>query len=42
MEDALKSVEVGVQGIVISNHKAREADGRVSSLGMLPYIADAV
>ena len=42
VEDALKSVEVGVQGIVVSNHGGRQQDGGVSSLGMLPRIVDAV
>lgn len=40
--DAKKSVEVGVQGIVVSNHGGRQVDGAVSSLGMLPRIVDAV
>ena len=42
VEDAKKCVEVGVQGIVVSNHGGRQQDGGVSSLGMLPKIADAV
>lgn len=42
VEDALKSVEVGVQGIVVSNYGGRQRDGGVSSLGMLPRIVDAV
>ncbi|KAJ4380320.1 hypothetical protein N0V86_004631 [Didymella sp. IMI 355093] len=40
--DAKKSVEVGVQGIVVSNHGGRQQDGGNSSLGMLPHIKDAV
>lgn len=40
--DAKKCVEIGVQGIVVSNHGGRQADGAVSSLGMLPRIFDAV
>lgn len=40
--DARKCVEVGVQGIVVSNHGGRQQDGGVSSLGMLPRIVDAV
>lgn len=40
--DAKKCVEVGVQGIVVSNHGGRQMDGGVSSLGMLPKIAAAV
>ena len=42
VEDALKCVEVGVHGIVVSNHGGRQQDGGVSSLGMLPRIVDAV
>lgn len=42
VEDAQKCVEVGVQGIVVSNHGGRQVDGGVSSLGMLPRIVDAV
>lgn len=40
--DARKYVEVGVQGIVVSNHGARQQDGGVSSLGMLLHIVEAV
>lgn len=40
--DARKCVEVGVQGIVVSNHGGRQQDGGVSSLGMLPRIVEAV
>lgn len=42
VEDARKAVEVGVQGIVVSNHGGRQQDGGVSSLGMLPRIVEAV
>lgn len=42
VEDAKKSVEIGVQGIVVSNHGGRQVDGGVSSLAMLPRIVDAV
>ncbi|KAK5938996.1 hypothetical protein PMZ80_008299 [Knufia obscura] len=40
--DAKKAVEVGVQGIVVSNHAGRQVDGGNSSLGVLPRIVDAV
>ncbi|TVY46826.1 putative lactate 2-monooxygenase [Lachnellula occidentalis] len=40
--DAKKAVEVGVQGIVVSNHGGRQHDGGVPSLAMLPRIVDAV
>lgn len=42
VDDANKSVEVVVQGIVVSNHRRRQEDGRNSSLEMLPHILDAV
>jgi len=42
LSDARKAVEVGVQGIVVSNHGGRQLDGGNSSLGMLPHIVDAV
>ncbi|KAF3763267.1 hypothetical protein M406DRAFT_49010 [Cryphonectria parasitica EP155] len=42
VEDAKRAVEVGVQGIVVSNHGGRQQDGGVSSLGVLPRIVDAV
>ena len=42
VEDARKCVELGVQGIVVSNHGGRQVDGGVSSLGVLPRIVDAV
>ena len=40
--DAEKCVELGIQGIVVSNHGGRQVDGGVSSLGVLPRIVDAV
>ncbi|KUJ16958.1 L-lactate dehydrogenase [Mollisia scopiformis] len=40
--DAEKCVELGLQGIVVSNHGGRQVDGGVSSLGVLPRIVDAV
>lgn len=42
VEDAKKCVEIGVQGIVVSNHGGRQVDGGNSSLGVLPRIVDAV
>lgn len=42
VEDAKKSVEVGVQGIVVSNHGGRQQDGGNASLAVLPKIAAAV
>ncbi|KAF1845974.1 FMN-dependent alpha-hydroxy acid dehydrogenase [Cucurbitaria berberidis CBS 394.84] len=40
--DAKKAAEVGVAGIVVSNHGGRQQDGGNSSLGVLPHIVDAV
>lgn len=40
--DAKKAVEVGVQGIVVSNHGGRQQDGGNPSLGVPPHIVDAV
>lgn len=40
--DSRKAVEMGVSGIVVSNHGGRQVDGGVSSLGVLPKIVDAV
>jgi lactate 2-monooxygenase len=42
VEDAKKCVEIGVDGIVVSNHGGRQSDGGNSSLGVLPGIVDAV
>lgn len=42
VEDAEKSVEAGVQGIVVSNHGGRQVDGGIASLDTLPKIAAAV
>lgn len=40
--DARKALEVGCQGIVVTNHAGRQVDGAVGSLEMLPEIAEAV
>ncbi|GME29114.1 putative lactate 2-monooxygenase [Neofusicoccum parvum] len=40
--DALKAVEAGVQGIIVSNHGGRQLDGAIGSLTMLPEVVDAV
>jgi lactate 2-monooxygenase len=40
--DARKAAELGMAGIVVSNHGGRQQDGAVASLDMLPRIADAV
>jgi len=41
-DDAVRAVERGVEGIVVSNHGGRQLDGVDSSIGALPAIADAV
>lgn len=40
--DAVKAVELGIDGILISNHGGRQLDAAPSSLEMLPAIRDAV
>lgn len=41
-EDAKRSVEAGVDAIIVSNHGGRQLDGVPSTLEVLPEIADAV
>lgn len=41
-DDALKALQYGIDGIVVSNHGGRNMDSSVSTLGALPQIADAV
>jgi 4-hydroxymandelate oxidase len=40
--DAVRAVEQGVAGIVVSNHGGRTLDGLPATLDVLPAIADAV
>jgi isopentenyl diphosphate isomerase/L-lactate dehydrogenase-like FMN-dependent dehydrogenase len=40
--DALRAVDAGVDGIVVSNHGGRQVDGAIASLDALGPIADAV
>lgn len=40
--DALRALECGVDGIVVSNHGGKVLDGAVATLDVLPSIADAV
>ncbi|KAJ5703732.1 hypothetical protein N7493_010870 [Penicillium malachiteum] len=42
VKDAKKCVELGVDGIVVSNHAGRQVDGAVASLDALEKIAEAV
>ena len=41
-EDARRSLDVGADAIVVSNHGGRQLDGALSSIRMLPEIVDAV
>ena len=40
-EDAVRCVDVGADGVVVSNHGGRQLDGAVASLDALPEIVDA-
>ena len=40
--DARSAVELGVDGIVVSNHGGRQVDGAIASIDALPAIVDAV
>jgi len=42
VDDARKALEIGCEGIVVSNHAGRQIDGAVGSLEILPDIVDAV
>jgi isopentenyl diphosphate isomerase/L-lactate dehydrogenase-like FMN-dependent dehydrogenase len=41
-DDAMKAIEYGVDGIIVSNHGGRNMDSAVASLDALPEIAEAV
>ena len=41
-EDAKKAVELGMDGLVVSNHGGRQIDGGIASLDALPAITEAV
>lgn len=41
-DDARKAVDFGMDGIIVSNHGGRQVDGAVSTIEMLPTIAEAV
>lgn len=38
--DAATAIEIGVDGIIVSNHGGRQLDGSISPLRVLPEIAD--
>ena len=40
--DARRALEIGCDGIVVTNHAGRQVDGAVGSLDVLPGIAEAV
>jgi isopentenyl diphosphate isomerase/L-lactate dehydrogenase-like FMN-dependent dehydrogenase len=40
--DAAKAAEIGIDGIIVSNHGGRQVDGAIGSLEALPAIVDAV
>jgi isopentenyl diphosphate isomerase/L-lactate dehydrogenase-like FMN-dependent dehydrogenase len=39
VHDAQKAVELGCDGIVVSNHAGRQVDGAVGSLDVLPEVS---
>ena len=41
-EDALRAVEHGVEGIIVSNHGGRQLDGVPATIEVLPEIVEAV
>jgi lactate 2-monooxygenase len=41
-DDARRAADVGVDGIVVSNHGGRQVDGAIASLDALPPIVDAL
>jgi isopentenyl diphosphate isomerase/L-lactate dehydrogenase-like FMN-dependent dehydrogenase len=41
-DDARKAVDLGVDGLIVSNHGGRQVDGSVASLEALPEVVDAV
>ena len=41
-EDAAKTVEVGMDGIIVSNHGGRQVDGSIATLDALPAVKEAV
>jgi lactate 2-monooxygenase len=41
-EDALRAVEEGVDGLIVSNHGGRQVDGAIGALDALPEVSRAV
>jgi lactate 2-monooxygenase len=42
VNDARRAADVGMDGIIVSNHGGRQVDGAIASLDALPAIAEAV
>lgn len=42
VDDAMKAISVGVDGIVVSNHGGRNMDSAAATIDILPEIAEAV
>jgi lactate 2-monooxygenase len=41
-DDARRAVDVGVAGVIVSNHGGRQLDGAIAALDALPHVVDAV
>ncbi len=41
-DDAIKALDSGMDGLIVSNHGGRQVDGAIASLDALPGIVDAV
>ncbi len=41
-DDAIRAVDHGSAGVIVSNHGGRQLDGAIASLDALPAVADAV
>lgn len=41
-DDAAKAIELGVDGIIVSNHGGRQLEGAISSINALPDVIDQV
>jgi len=41
-EDAKKAIDLGMSGIIVSNHGGRQLDGSIATLDALPGVVDAV
>jgi len=41
-DDARQAIEIGIDGIIVSNHGGRQVDGAIASIDALPGVAKAV